>query len=135
MNYLDELAEFLKKLKPLVKETTKNRSDFESIWTTVTTDFTEWLQSPRGITSRLNANIILIGKLVNTFNNDSIRTNKAIVDVVVSGTQIGGEDFKLTKSTGIVSYPIIDRYITKRLGILLTLKNEKGKLFKWEYFD
>jgi hypothetical protein len=77
----------------------------------------------------------LIRRLVNAFNNDSIRTNKAIIDVVVSGTQMGGEDFKVTKSTGIISYPIIDRYITKRGGIMLTLKDERGKLFKWEYFD
>ena len=135
MNYLDVLAEVLKRLKPLVKETTKNRSDFENIWTTVTTDFAEWLQSPSGMVSLLDGKIILIRRLVNAFNNDSIRTNKAIIDVVVSGTQMGGEDFKVTKSTGIVSYPIIDRYITKRGGIMLTLKDEKGKPFKWEYFD
>jgi hypothetical protein len=135
MNYLDVLAEVLKRLKPLVKETTKNRSDFENIWTTVTTDFAEWLQSPSGMVSLLDGKIILIRRLVNAFNNDSIRTNKAIIDVVVSGTQMGGEDFKVTKSTGIISYPIIDRYITKRGGIMLTLKDERGKLFKWEYFD
>jgi len=135
MNYLDVLAEVLKRLKPLVKETTKNRSDFENIWTTVTTDFAEWLQSPSGMVSLLDGKIILIRRLVNAFNNDSIRTNKEIIDVVVSGTQMGGEDFKVTKSTGIISYPIIDRYITKRGGIMLTLKDERGKLFKWEYFD
>jgi hypothetical protein len=135
MNYLDVLAEVLKRLKPLVKETTKNRSDFENIWTTVTTDFAEWLQSPSGMVSLLDGKIILIRRLVNAFNNDSIRTNKAIIDVVVSGTQMGGEDFKVTKSTGIISYPIIDRYITKRGGIMLTLKDERGNLFKWEYFD
>ena len=136
MSYFEKLPEFLIILKPLVKNVTGDRPDFETIWANVTTDFTKWMQSPNRSVSLLVANIVLLGKLVDAFNNDSIRTNKAIIDMVLAGTQVGGNDFKWTNSSGVlVISPIIDRYITERYGIMLSLIDEKGKSFKWEYFD
>ncbi len=136
MGYIEKLPEFLNELKPLVKNVTGDGSDFETIWSNVTTEFTKWMQSPNGMVSKLVANIVLISRLVKAFNNDLIRTDESISKIILSGTQVGGSSFKLTNRSGIlVSYTIINRYITERYGIMLTLKDEKGKIIKYEYFD
>jgi hypothetical protein len=137
MGYLEELTTILDKLKPLVKESAGEQPDFENIWANVTADFKNWIQKPNHSSiSFLDLKIYLVGKIADTFNHDSIRTNKAIIDFVVAGTQVGGNEFKTRNWRGVwVSHPIIDRYITERWRIMLVLKNKNGKTFKYEYVD
>jgi hypothetical protein len=137
MSYLEELAEIINKLKPIVKEAVGEQPDFENIWAKVTADFISWLQKPyHSSISFLDLKIYLLRKIIIAFNSDSIKTNKAIVDFVVAGTQVGGSEFKTKNWRGAwVSHPIIDRSISNKWGIMLTLKDEKKKPFKYEYID
>jgi hypothetical protein len=136
MDWLEKLKTVLDEFKPLVKEIVGERSDFENIWTNVTTDFISWIQKPNRSTSFLDVKIALVQTLIDAFSNDSIRTNKNIIDVVVAETIVGGKEFKLRNWRGVfVSRPIIDRYISKKGGIMLTLKNKIGWPFKYEYID
>jgi hypothetical protein len=137
MGYLEELTTILDKLKPLVKESIGERPDFENIWANVTADFINWIQKPyHSSISFLDLKIYLVGKIADTFNYDSIRTNKAIINFVVAGTQVGGNEFSTKNWRGVwVRHPIIDRYITERWRIMLILKNKNGKTFKYEYVD
>lgn len=135
MGYLVELPQILDRFKPLVKESVGEQPDFENIWANITIYFMRWrLEHFASSIPFLNFKILLVGKIAEAFNSDSIRTNKAIVEFVVAGTQVGGNEFKTKNWRGIwVSHPIIDSYITERWRIMLVLKNKNGKTFKYEY--
>ena len=134
MGSRQELIAILNKLKPLVKEAVGEQADFENIWANVTAEFLTWVQKYGG--SFLDVKISLIQMLVRAFDNDSLRTNKAIINIVVAGTIMGGNEFRMRNWRGAwVSYPVVDRYITYHGGVMLVLKNKIGCLFKREFID
>jgi len=135
MGYLVELTDIFDKFKPVVKEAVGEQPDFDNVWADVTAYFLSLRQKPYASSFPfLNFKLLFVEKIAQAFDSDLIRTNKNIVEFVVAGTQLGGNEFKTKNWRGIwINHPIIDRYITERWRIMLVLKNKNGKIFKWEY--
>jgi hypothetical protein len=73
--------------------------------------------------------------VVKAFNNDSIRTDPDINNLIIKSEHIGSNEFNTYRFGKPVKFQVINAFITNRYGIMLIMKDEQGKSFDWEYFD
>jgi|GEM_PF-2272647 hypothetical protein len=128
---------FVTNLKSHVKNIEEINPNFEKLWQSAQDKFTSWSNKLEeknhsvNFTSSLNLKLYFLRCVVDTYHNDNIRTNQEINGLIIGSEPIGKKELTL----GNKVYQVINSSISERYGIMLTLKDAKGKNITWEYFD
>ncbi len=109
---------------------------FDTKWKSVCDEFFGWIKGLPASVSPLTGNLELLRRICETFDDEGIRQNKEVVELVLAGTVEPGKFLKLPdKNETDEKLEVIDRQITGRYSVLFSLKTEKGERLTREFFD
>ena len=125
-----EIEQLLDTLREVVSRISK-QVDFDITWQKAVESFNLWLSSLPAEVSPFTRNLQLLRVVCDTFQEQEIRKNETIVQIIAEGAVESGEHVNLMGSR----FRVISREITDQFGIQYTLENNKGEIIQREFFD
>jgi len=123
---------FLKSLREAVIDELGSIRDFDKIWETLEKNYRSHILEllPSG-TSGLSRGLEFFRHICDAFSMSNLRENKRILDIVMEGALVPGDEVIING----VSHIILSRRIGPNFGILYELVSKNGDIIYHEFID
>jgi hypothetical protein len=106
-------------------------STFEPLWREASKRFEKWHRGLPAPVSGLTEALYLIELLCEYFDPVTIKSDQNLIRVVLEGTVEANNCVEI----GAERYEVLRREIGSNFGVAYTLRDEKGKIIRHEFFD
>lgn len=130
---------FITLLKAQVVRSSQGSSEtIENAFAKALSMYDDWLHGLPAPTSVINHRLRFLRLLADELDDDSIRKNDGIVDVVLNGSGVRavGDQFERVAPSGNKErWTVMWRQIGPTWGVEMGLRNDEGKILAGEFFD